>query len=354
MVRKGKNKRRKAEAAVGIVLLLLLGSSFWGGREAIGQRQEFRMWTAPDRQLNVAIEGDVLHLAGRGLEPEDGILWMRVAGEDGVEQEEFSRGSGGSYAMSVPLSQSIERGRTYYVEAYLGKEEYGEFRGFLFREASFQSKKGDGKECSFTFPASEKYRENIKWLEGEKPPEVGSGGNCFHQTENPQFRSLAMRICAGKLTDYEKAQAIHDWVTSQICYDEDEARKDDAAKEQSAHVVLQRGRAVCEGYARLVAELARAAGLPCKIIYGRGTAPEAGAELSADETDEALPNHAWNEIWANGRWVIVDTTWDAAGIYRNGSYLRNGSRGRTYFDISPEAFSATHRIMGDLDELEVP
>ncbi len=380
MDRKGWNKRRKAGMAVGIFLLLLLGTGFWAGRGAAGSGQEFRMWTAADRQLNVVIDGEVLRVAGKGLNPENGVMWVRVVDGDGVRQEEFCRGKDGHYTVSLPLVRSMEKGRTYYVEVYLGQEEYGEYRGLLFREAPFRLSKGGGKHGSFTFPDSEIYRENKKWLEGEQPPESGGDERTSrHRKWKPEFRSLAMTICAGRKTEEQKALAIHDWVTSQICYDEDEAQTEKATEDgartmavsengQSARAVLEKGRAVCEGYARLVAELSRAAGLPCKIIYGRGSNPAAANEGSADgaagadqaertgespgESGEERPNHAWNEIWVNGRWVIVDATWDADGVYRDGFYLRNGSRGRTYFDISPEAFAATHRIMGDLEELE--
>lgn len=29
-------------------------------------------------------------------------------------------------------------------------------------------------------------------------------------------------------------------------------------------------------------------------------------------------NHAWNEFWLNGRWVILDTTWDSQNTWKNG------------------------------------
>ena len=57
------------------------------------------------------------------------------------------------------------------------------------------------------------------------------------------------------------------------------------------------------------------------------------------------PNHAWNEAYVDGRWVIVDTTWDSFNRYENGERIKSEKNSRLYFDANPEAFSQNHKII---------
>lgn len=57
-------------------------------------------------------------------------------------------------------------------------------------------------------------------------------------------------------------------------------------------------------------------------------------------------NHAWNESYINGRWVIFDSTWDSDNKYENGKFSEGtGCTGYGYFDPTIERFSNTHFIM---------
>ena len=64
-------------------------------------------------------------------------------------------------------------------------------------------------------------------------------------------------------------------------------------------------------------------------------------------------NHSWNEFWANGRWIIVDTTWDSGNKWENGAISENeGLIGYHYFDINVGQFSADH-VIEDYNESDV-
>ena len=67
----------------------------------------------------------------------------------------------------------------------------------------------------------------------------------------------------------------------------------------SAVDVLRERRAECQGHAYLFAALARALGLPTRVVNGVVYVPEYGGFLY----------HSWNEVWIEGAgWRPVDAT----------------------------------------------
>ena len=104
--------------------------------------------------------------------------------------------------------------------------------------------------------------------------------------------------------------ALHDAVLSAATFD-DEANAAIAAGErpensarvaqsQEAYGILVGGSAVCNGYAQAFQLLAQASGLTSVIVTG---------EANGGVTTGA---HAWNRVLFDGRWLVVDTTWDDA------------------------------------------
>lgn len=63
----------------------------------------------------------------------------------------------------------------------------------------------------------------------------------------------------------------------------------------TSYAALVQKKAVCNGYAALVYDMCREAGVPCRMIVGT-----ANGGL-----------HAWNLIKVNGKWYNADSTWDA-------------------------------------------
>ena len=103
----------------------------------------------------------------------------------------------------------------------------------------------------------------------------------------------------------------------------------------------------------MTAALLRAAGVPAKKVSGFALG------VSNDYWPEDLDlekdgNHSWNEFWANGRWIIIDTTWDSGNKWENGAISENeGLIGYHYFDINVGLFSADH-VIEDYKESDVP
>lgn len=183
----------------------------------------------------------------------------------------------------------------------------------------------------------------------------------YIQANDPEIVSLSKEITDGYSDDYKKLKAIHDWVSDNIVYDLHTFRYaiDDyyeiSDKDFSAKGTLKTKLSVCAGYANLTAALARSAGIPCKVVTGFADGrPTANLfhELfslyknylnTRDEKifSEIRSNHAWNEAYVNGRWVILDTTWDSNNEYLDGETKKSKSSDK-YFDIDLKIFSETH------------
>ncbi len=98
--------------------------------------------------------------------------------------------------------------------------------------------------------------------------------------------------------DYEKVKAVHDYVCRHVEYDDD-AYNDPYSDgmEHTIYNAIFKGKAVCDGYAKLMDRLMRELGLECDIMYGFAGDP-----------------HAWNTVCLDGYYYLVDATWDANGF----------------------------------------
>ncbi|MGE5551955.1 MAG: transglutaminase-like domain-containing protein [Bacteroidota bacterium] len=91
------------------------------------------------------------------------------------------------------------------------------------------------------------------------------------------------------------------------------------AGKTSALEALRRGRASCEGFARLFAALCRATGIPARLVYGLRLKQN---ESPAREYLADAARHVWCEVYLSGvGWVPVDPTF---------SYTVGGMRKVTY------------------------
>lgn len=125
--------------------------------------------------------------------------------------------------------------------------------------------------------------------------------------------------------------AIHDWVAQNIDYDVATSRSVNIPQKRASEVLRSRS-GVCEHFSRLLAALCRANAIPATIVQGY--------LRREGESWPAEPNHAWNEVLVNGRWVTVDATWDA-GYIEGSRFVKSFSR--TYLDPDPSVLASTHR-----------
>lgn len=110
------------------------------------------------------------------------------------------------------------------------------------------------------------------------------------QSNDPSIRRLVAEIVAGAQEPLERIARILRWLDANV-----EKAPIDVF---SALDVLERRKAECQGHAYLYAALARAAGIPTRIVNG----------LAHSEQLEGFLYHSWAESLVGGHWLAVDPT----------------------------------------------
>ncbi|MEW6281075.1 MAG: transglutaminase domain-containing protein [Candidatus Eremiobacterota bacterium] len=144
------------------------------------------------------------------------------------------------------------------------------------------------------------------------------------------LEALAAYLVRPARTGEERARSVYRWVTARISYDV-EALLSGNKPDQNAEAVLRRRTAVCAGYSQLYAALAREAGLDVAVVSGDcrvvpGKPPE---------------SHAWNAVRLGGKWRLLDSTWGAGWVDRNGRAFHREFQNH-YFLTPPEQLIFTH------------
>jgi transglutaminase-like putative cysteine protease len=154
------------------------------------------------------------------------------------------------------------------------------------------------------------------WPLPEEPDELATSIPDADQTDV----ATVAKYFSSRITDQHRlAKALHDYVVLRLSYDTPTSllKGEDLAKRpsQEADPVFAAKTAVCEGYARLYAALAKDAGI--EVAFVTGYIRDAHRRPSEDAvSDEAVKQalegflHAWNAVKLDGNWVLVDTTWD--------------------------------------------
>ncbi len=115
----------------------------------------------------------------------------------------------------------------------------------------------------------------------------------------------AKELTAGKKTNEEKIAAIYDYITANIKYDYAKISNLTSEYLPEMDSILEGGRGICYDYASLFAAMLRSVGVPTKLVKGRSS--------------NVKEYHAWNEVFVDGKWKIVDTTLDAASVQQDRS-----------------------------------
>lgn len=119
---------------------------------------------------------------------------------------------------------------------------------------------------------------------------------------------IEKNIIAGAVKDYDKAHMIFDWIYKNVQYAYD--------VNQTPWVdpwdVFTYKSAVCGGFSNLYKAMLNSVGIPAVLVSG----------------NTPYGAHAWNAVYADGRWFYSDSTW-----------------GGSYFDIGTENFLVEHTPM---------
>ncbi|OWF41860.1 kyphoscoliosis peptidase-like [Mizuhopecten yessoensis] len=150
---------------------------------------------------------------------------------------------------------------------------------------------------------------------------------------------LAKYLCRPAKNQLEKIRAIYQWVSRNIEYDVAGFLNLNGTQKKSndPESVLRNRCSVCQGYADLFLSLCREASVPAKTIsgYSKGYSYKVGVAI----TTKSDTNHAWNGVFVNNEWRLVDCTWDAGHVGDNKFHRHEGE---FYFLTDPDVFINDH------------
>ncbi len=129
----------------------------------------------------------------------------------------------------------------------------------------------------------------------------------YWQTTNTYIKNLAVSIVKGDTTTLEKAQSIEKYVSGKLVYNQ-KAIFDSQRKRLGAIVALEEpNNAICQEYVDVFVALARADGIPTRMIAGYGDPPDINVNpLPPDIL------HAWVQFYTPSfGWVTADPTWQS-------------------------------------------
>lgn len=116
----------------------------------------------------------------------------------------------------------------------------------------------------------------------------------------------AKEITQNLVSNDEKVQAIYKYIISNIKYDYYKMNNVKSDYIPNINDTFKTGTGICYDYASLSAGMLRSLGIPTKLVKGY--------------KNDIQDYHAWNEVYLNNKWVIIDTTYDATLKSRNLKY----------------------------------
>lgn len=122
------------------------------------------------------------------------------------------------------------------------------------------------------------------------------------ESDDSQIRAKALEVTAGKESTRERVEALIGFVVDHLAYD-----LSAPSRNRGALAGFTSGFGVCTEYAGLFVAMARASGIPARLVYG--WARDTGLNGSLN----AANRHVWAEYYDSERgWVPVDPTFAEA------------------------------------------
>ena len=126
------------------------------------------------------------------------------------------------------------------------------------------------------------------------------------------IESVAQYIASQEKDPLLRVKALHDYVADRIAYDAP-AYFAGRYPPQDAETVFRTRTAVCAGYAQLLTALGQAIGE--EIVYVVGDSRSATSDLSGQ-------GHAWNAAKVEGKWYLIDATWDSGTVDHTSGFTK--------------------------------
>lgn len=285
-----------------------------------------------DNYIDLSIEGNKLYVKGKLIYKNMEGGWIQFSWDSNTRVK-FYASSGKEFSATATIPNV---GGNISVQLYFGVKGTGYYYGYTTREIivkrDFQN--------SFSFVESPVMENNLKLSDGWLNP-LG----CISSVES-EVQTLSDSIVKNEEDDYKKTWLIYEWVTENIYYDLDEYYGRVQPVKYTASKVIENKRGVCSGYSEILKALLHAQKIPAIVVeaYALGSGTD-GNPFSSEYKNATKSNHAFVEAFVDGRWIILDPSWDSNNKYEMGSYMTVPPYGYRYFDISPELFAMNHKIL---------
>ena len=109
--------------------------------------------------------------------------------------------------------------------------------------------------------------------------------------------ALAKELTKNKKTDADKIEVLYQYMVQQFSYDFVKMKNLEYDYIPVIDDVLKKKLGICYDYSAVFASMLRSQGIKCKLIMGY--------------TTNVKEYHAWNNVFTNNKWVVVDTTYDS-------------------------------------------
>ncbi|MDF9795498.1 hypothetical protein OKW21_000761 [Catalinimonas alkaloidigena] len=148
---------------------------------------------------------------------------------------------------------------------------------------------------------------------------------------------LAQYLSKPAKNDFQKVRSFFVWMAENITYDVDLFRRyrPGTSLNVTAEDVLKKKKAVCQGYADLFTALCDEVGISSRMVpgYSKGFG-------NRNRTDFSTADHAWNAVYLDGKWYLLDATWGAGGLNDKMQYVAHFNE--QYFLADPKVFIKDH------------
>lgn len=293
----------------------------------------------PDENLSIKMkDSSYVRIFGISASKEKSHLIVRFASDsdDKLDQISVSTDAEGEFDKTIKIPECSDD--KIRVDVYAGPKAYGDFTSWIYNYL-YLEKTADGGWQVWRSPV---YDSNKALYSEDRSISDALKSTASIQSSSDEIISLANEITRDCADDYEKLRAIHDWVCENIWYDMDSINLDQTVPYASEEV-LENKSAVCLGFSTLTAALCRAVNIPCNVVSGYALGVGEDTEWTQQTINSDEQNHAWNEAYVKGRWVILDTTWDCPNRIENGE-RSSGKSSYLYFDANLDFFSNNHKI----------
>lgn len=124
-------------------------------------------------------------------------------------------------------------------------------------------------------------------------------------------KKILSKLALNGKTDYQKVEAIYNWITKNVRFDnkaEAVGGEDKYPWAYSAYGAAVLKKSTCQGFALLMYRLCNDAGVECRIVCGRA------------KSGGTWKDHAWNIVRIGNFYYQCDPTWDATQRHNGKKY----------------------------------